>query len=206
MYAKIKGILSDITSSNATLMASGTGIGFDLLLSPLAYSLASQVGDGGECEMRIYHHRTEVSELLFAFGSAEEKALFLTLLKVSWIGAKTALSILSLWVDTIIQAIESGDDKTLASVSWLGKKWALKIIVELKGAVKNYDNLDTQKKSSSTKKIAAQLQTPHQEAFTALIGLGYDRSRVETALSQIDDTKSLDEVIKESIAKLSYRG
>ena len=180
-------------------MASGTGIGFDLLLSPLAYSLASQMGDGGECEMRIYHHRTEVSELLFAFGSAEEKALFLTLLKVSWIGAKTALSILSLWV-------ESGDDKTLASVSWLGKKWALKIIVELKGAVKNYDNLDTQKKSSSTKKIATQLQTPHQEAFTALIGLGYDRSRVEAALSQIDETKSLDEVIKESIAKLSYRG
>lgn len=187
-------------------MASGTGIGFDLLLSPLAYSLASQVGDSGECEMRIYHHRTEVSELLFAFGSAEEKALFLTLLKVSWIGAKTALSILSLWVDTIIQAIESGDDKTLASVSWLGKKWALKIIVELKGAVKNYDNLDTQKTSSSTKKTAVQLQTPHQEAFTALIGLGYDRSRVEAALSQIDETKSLDEVIKESIAKLSYRG
>lgn len=53
MYAKIKGILSDITPSTyATLMASGTGIGFDLLLSPLAYSLASQVGEGGECEMR----------------------------------------------------------------------------------------------------------------------------------------------------------
>ncbi len=205
MYAKIKGILSDITSSNVTLMASGTGIGFDLLLSPLAYSLASQVGEGGECEMKIYHHRTEVSELLFAFGSAEEKALFLTLLKVSWIGAKTALSILSLWVDTIIQAIESGDDKTLASVSWLGKKWALKIIVELKGAVKNYDNLDTQKKSSSLKNSWA-IQTPHQEAFAALIGLGYDRGRVEAALSQIDDTKSLDDVIKESITKLSYRG
>lgn len=83
MYAKIKGILSDITPSNATLTASGTGIGFDILLSPLAYLLATQVSEGGECEMKIYHHRTEVSELLFAFGSAEEKALFLTLLKVS---------------------------------------------------------------------------------------------------------------------------
>lgn len=72
--------------------------------------------------------------------------------------------------------------------------------------MRNYDNLDTQKTSSSTKKTTAQLQTPHQEAFTALIGLGYDRSRVEAALSQIDETKSLDEVIKESIAKLSYRG
>ncbi|MFO0763698.1 MAG: Holliday junction branch migration protein RuvA [Candidatus Gracilibacteria bacterium] len=205
MYAKIKGILSDITSSNVTLMASGTGIGFDLLLSPLAYSLASQVGEGGECEMKIYHHRTEVSELLFAFGSAEEKALFLTLLKVSGIGAKTALSILSLGVDTIIQAIESGDDKTLASVSGLGKKGALKIIVELKGAVKNYDNLDTQKKSSSLKNSGV-IQTPHQEAFAALIGLGYDRSRVEIALSEMDEGSSLDDIIKGAIAKLSYRG
>lgn len=186
-------------------MASGTGIGFDILLSPLAYSLATQVGEGGECEMRIYHHRTEVSELLFAFGSAEEKALFLTLLKVSWIGAKTALSILSLWVDTVIQAIESGDDKTLASVSWLGKKWALKIIVELKGAVKNYDNLDTQKKSPSLKS-SWKMQTPHQEAFTALIGLGYDRGRVEIVLSEMDEWSSLDDIIKGAIAKLSYRG
>ena len=72
--------------------------------------------------------------------------------------------------------------------------------------MKNYDNLDAEKKSSSTKKTGTNISTPHQEAFIALIGLGYDRSRVEAALAQIDETKSLDDVIKESIAKLSYRG
>ena len=83
----------------------------------------------------IHHHITDVSEVLFGFETREEKALFKKLLKISGVGGKTALAMLSLGTHLLVKAIDEGDEKFLSSLPGIGKKMALKIIVELKHKV-----------------------------------------------------------------------
>jgi Holliday junction DNA helicase RuvA len=64
----------------------------------------------------IHHHKTDVSELLFGFISTDERHLFRDLNKVNGIGGKTALALLGLGKETLIQAIQMEDDKLLSSV------------------------------------------------------------------------------------------
>ena len=88
--------------------------------------------DDKKVSLYIYHHRTENSQNLFGFQTREEKQIFEELIKINWIGWKVALNILSIWIDTLINAVSSHDNATIEAIKWIGKKWASKIILELK--------------------------------------------------------------------------
>jgi len=93
-----------------------------------------------EVDMYIYHHITENDQTLFGFIESEEKKVFRELIKISGVGWKVALSLLSLRIWNLITAVQSGDNKMIESVKWIGKKMAEKVILELKDKdfVKNY--------------------------------------------------------------------
>lgn len=106
-----------------------SGLGYEIGINELTYS---KLALEEESNLFIYHYKTENSESLFGFIEKEEKKLFAELIKISWIGWKAAMQILSLWVERLVMAIKWEDNKTIESIKWVGKKMAEKIILELK--------------------------------------------------------------------------
>jgi Holliday junction DNA helicase RuvA len=123
-----------------TILVQGTGLGFDVLVSP---AVLSNIDKNSKISLWIHHHKTDVSEVLFGFISTEERKLFRDLNKVNGIGGKTALALLGLGEETLIRAIHMEDDKLLSSVPGIGKKTAQKIIVDLKGSIDFSKKSDT---------------------------------------------------------------
>ena len=93
-------------------------------------------------------------------------------MKIDGIGGKAAINILGIGVNTLARAIEENDDKLLSTIPGIGKKTALKILLEMKSKVGIQDLFEDDRKQ--------ELDAPrNREIIDALIGMGYDRKKVE---------------------------
>lgn len=128
MISYITWKIIDLDFTNMTILTN-SWVGYEVLINELTYSKFATME---EVELFIYHYKTENSENLFWFIEKEEKKVFGELIKISWIGWKVAMQILSLWIERLIMAIKWEDNKTIESIKWVGKKMAEKIILELK--------------------------------------------------------------------------
>lgn len=103
MFSHLSGTIITIEDGKVDLVVTGTGLGFEILVPARTLS---NVTVGEVKDLHIYHHITDVSEVLFGFETRKEKSLFRKLLKVSGVGGKTALAMLSLGASLLIQAID----------------------------------------------------------------------------------------------------
>lgn len=191
MYSYFRGNILHTDSHLYTIEPIGSGIGYEVFVSPNVIAR----GTIDTHEFWIHHHINDAWQTLFGFVSTEERALFRQLLRVNGIGGKTALSILWLGEESILRAIQLEDDKLLASVPGIGKKTAQKIIVDLKWSI------DFSRKNNSsevTKKTATDTTL-----VTSLIAMGYDKSRVESVVSEIDTGLSVEQKTVLAIRKLA---
>jgi len=113
MYSYISGDILHVDGIGISVLAEGTGIGFDILVSP---AVLSGLATKKKIQLWIHHHITEAGQTLFGFDSVSERSLFRQLLKVNGIGGKTALSLLGLGEDELLRAIQFEDDTLLSSV------------------------------------------------------------------------------------------
>lgn len=136
----------------------------------------------------------EDAHLLYGFGSAEERDAFKQLIKISGVGARTALSILSgLSVHDLSQAVTLQETGRLTRIPGIGKKTAERLLLELKG------------------KLGAELGTAggaaHSDAASdilhALLALGYSDKEAALALKQIPAGAGVSEGIKLALKALS---
>ena len=195
MIAWIKGKVRDTFQDGVIL--DQNGVGYEVHL-PTRIA-AQQLANGEEKEFYIYTHVREDALSLFGFSSWQEREIFLQLLKVSGIGAKTALAILSnIDPPALVRAIVQKDVKTLQSVKGIGKKAAEKIVIELADRMKEFQLIG---KVHSTEPIQT---SAHEDVISALLNLGYKRPVVEHTLSKIDLTHnpSFDQIFKESLKML----
>lgn len=175
-----------------TVKASGTGIGYDILVSP---SVLGNIPFDKKTSLWIHHHKTDVSELLFGFISVDERRLFRDLNKVNGIGGRTALALLWLGGDVLVRAIQMEDDKLLSSVPWIGKKTAQKIIVDLKWSI------DFSKKSNPPEQ---KIQNNNDTILiSSLVSMGYDKNRVEAIIGEIETNLPLEIRTIEAIRSLA---
>lgn len=128
MISYIKWKIIELDFNSLTILTA-SGLGYELGINELIYS---KITKEEEIELFVYHHKTENSEALFWFIESREKKVFTELIKISWIWGKVAMQILSLWVDRLLTATKSEDNKTIESIKWVWKKMAEKIILEFR--------------------------------------------------------------------------
>ena len=118
---------------------------------------------------------------LYGFASSEELTLFRSLISVTGIGAKLALTVLSaLNPEQLVMAITSGDIDLLSQTPGIGKKMASRLVVELKG-----------KLEKEWKEVALPLAPGHADVIAALTGLGYSTTEATKAISKLPGSEAL---------------
>lgn len=136
----------------------------------------------------------EDAQLLYGFGSAPERAAFRELIKISGVGPRTALSILSgLGVQDLAQAVTLQEAGRLVKVPGIGKKTAERLLLELKG------------------KLGADMGGAHAHATSeaqadilqALLALGYNDKEAAVALKALPQDVGVSEGIKLALKALA---
>ncbi|HEY4365829.1 MAG TPA: Holliday junction branch migration protein RuvA [Steroidobacteraceae bacterium] len=137
-------------------------------------------------EVNLFTHLVvrEDAHILFAFGTERERRLFRELLKVSNVGPKLALSLLSgMSVDAFLACIEADDADSLVRIPGVGRKTAERLLIEMRDRVKNLGGVTLGGASVSATDAAA---GPQAEAFSALLALGYKPAEVTRLLKSVD--------------------
>lgn len=193
MYAYIRGKLTQLFPTHV-VVESTNGVGYEIQ-TPNSYRFQKYL----EKELVIYTSLIvrEDAQLLYGFINEEEKDMFLSLIKVTGIGPKSALAILATSTPNEVKmAIENENDAYLTKFPGIGKKTARQIVLDLKGKVqiKNETTetlLSINEENSNNEKLV-------KEALLALEALGYSKreiSKVEKVLNK-STFDSVDEAVK----------
>jgi holliday junction DNA helicase RuvA len=137
----------------------------------------------------------EDAHLLYGFGSDNERRAFRQLLKISGVGPKLALSVLSgLSVADLAQTVAMQETGRLTKIPGVGKKTAERLVLELR------DKLDH---LSSVSNIAGTPKASTGDVLNALLALGYNDREAQWALKQIPNDLSVSESIRAALKQLS---
>ena len=134
----------------------------------------------------------EDAQTLFGFSTEEEKSLFRALLKVSGVGAKMGLAILSgMTVGDFQRCVQQEDSARLVKIPGVGKKTAERLIIEMR------DRIDITSAELAVGKAPGTRADPRNEAFDALISLGYKTNEINRLLAKLDIAeKSAEDIIR----------
>jgi holliday junction DNA helicase RuvA len=191
MIGRISGILLDKTPPLALIDCNGVGYECEVPMS--TFYLLPQVGD--KVTLLTHFVVREDAQLLFGFGTNQERLMFRQLLKVNGIGAKSALAILSgLSIDELIQAVSLQEAGLLTRVPGIGKKTAERLLLELKDKFTLDSALSI--KSSGMASIS-------QDVLNALIALGYNERESLNAVKSLDINLTVNDGIKQALKYLS---
>jgi Holliday junction DNA helicase RuvA len=194
MIAHLSGKLLEKQANSVIVETSGVGYEVTIPLSTFY-----ELGDvGSDISLRIYTHVREDALQLFGFKTERERQLYLKLISVQGIGAKSGITMLSgMSADEIIAAIRTDNLVSLTSIPGVGKKTAERLVIELR------DKLDVLS-ATAAQSSAAQTNIPvdavYDDALSALTNLGYHRNAAEKALKQ-----AINEGTEMSVQKLLRR-
>ena len=191
MIGRISGILLDKTPPLTLIDCNGVGYECEVPMS--TFYLLPQVGD--KVTLLTHFVVREDAQLLFGFGTNQERLMFRQLLKVNGIGAKSALAILSgLSIDELIQAVSLQEADLLTRVPGIGKKTAERLLLELKDKFTLDSALSI--KGSGITSIS-------QDVLNALIALGYNERESLNAVKSLDINLTVNDGIKQALKYLS---
>ncbi|WP_017414655.1 Holliday junction branch migration protein RuvA [Clostridium tunisiense] len=189
MYEYIKGTFIGLAKDY--IVVENMGIGYKIFTSGSTISSLPSVGT----EITLYLQQVVREDFigLYGFLTKDEIGMFNLLLTINGVGAKATLSLMSICNVTNLQyAILSGDEKTLTKAPGIGKKTAQRIILELKDKIKLEDAVSKNTSISAVESNEERIS----EVFGALIALGYSEKEAEKALSNVDKSKSIEDMIK----------
>lgn len=190
MIGRLSGIL--IEKNPPQVMIDCNGVGYEVGVPMSTFYNLPALGD--KVVLLTHLAIREDAHVLFGFGSEEERKTFKELIKVSGIGARTALSVLSgMSVDDLAQAVTVQEVGRLTKIPGIGKKTAERMLLELKG------------------KLGADLGAAggvshHDTAsdiLNALVALGYSDKEATLALKQVPKDVTVSDGIKLALKALS---
>jgi Holliday junction DNA helicase RuvA len=191
MIGRLNGVLLEKTPPLVLIDCSGVGYECEVPMSTF-YNLPAI---GEKVVMLTHFVVREDAQLLYGFGSDQERATFRQLLKVNGIGAKSALSILSgLSIDDLVQAVAMQDTAMLTRVPGVGKKTAERLLLELK---------DKFTVSGLTASHPNQPKSASSDVLNALISLGYNEREALAAVKLLPADATVADGIKQALKSLS---
>jgi len=191
MIGRLSGVLLEKNPPQVMLEVQGVGYELDVPMSTF-YNLPN----AGE-RVTLYTHLVvrEDAHLLFGFGSETERKAFRQLLKISGVGARTALSLLSgMSVADLVQAVAAQEPGRLTKIPGIGKKTAERLLLELK------DKLGTEYTAGVAVNRAAPAASDVQNA---LLALGYSEKEAQYALKHLPEGVSVSDGIRQALKLLA---
>ena len=165
MYNYIKGEITEVAAGTITVEV--YGVGYEVIAT---VDCIANVKVGESASIYTYLQVKEDSHTLFGFSSPSERALFLQLLGVSGVGAKSAVAMLSIGGAALRAAIAKEDVFAISAAKGVSRKTAEKVILELRG------------------KMPAAASSEVDDAISGLVSLGLSRSEVLSIIKSLDTT------------------
>jgi len=191
MIGRLFGVLLEKNPPQITVDAGGVGYEVEVPMSTF-YNLPA----AGERVTLLTHLVVrEDAHLLYGFGTESERRAFRQLLKISGVGARTALAVLSgMSVAELIDAVAMQEAGRLVRVPGIGKKTAERLLLELKGKLAG----------EAVTGVAVNRQKPAaSDVVNALLALGYSDKEAAHAVKQLPEGLSLSEGIRYALKSLS---
>jgi len=180
MIAYLSGKLLEKHANTVIVQVGGVGYEVTIPLSTF-YELGEP---GTDVELRIYTHVREDVIQLFGFKTNRERDLYLKLISVQGIGAKSGVTMLSgMSADEIVAAIRSNDLGRLTAIPGVGRKTAERLVIELRDKVTELAAAAGAAASISADELPADVV--FDDALSALVNLGYQKAAAERALKKV---------------------
>lgn len=190
MIATLRGTI--IENLHGIVLECG-GVGYDVLMTATD---AGKLHLGEEAKVYIHEHIKEDAHDLYGFIDSATKSLFEQLLSVKNVGPKVALAVLDTGsVDAVRAAIANGDVKFLQTAKGVGKRAAEQIVVELR------DKVGAPVGEAAEGVVSRSGVNQQDEAWQALIALGFTEADAHIALSTVDSSLPTEERIKQALKK-----
>lgn len=175
------------------------GVGYDVETSLQTFFQLDTVKDKS-IHLHIHTVVREDAFLLYGFLEKQERTLFRALVKVNGVGPKLAMAILSsLSPAEFMYCIQQEDAALLTKIPGVGKKTAERLIVEMRGSLKDIAKNQTLPASGQTA-----VARPQDEAVSALEALGYKLQEAQKVIQKIDDgQKTCEQLIRQALQMLA---
>ena len=181
MIGRLQGIL--LEKSAPELLLDVNGVGYEIQAPISTFAVLGRIGD----PVILYTHLAirEDAHQLYGFSDKSLRTLFRTLIKVSGVGPKLALAILSgMDVNAFASCVHAEDVTALTKLPGVGKKTAERLIVEMRDRLKEWqsagplwDAVDQQEQASADSML--------QDAESALVALGYKPTEAAKMLNKV---------------------
>ena len=182
MYDYMIGIVKEINSNSIVLETNNIGY---LIYTPNPFSFEEEK----DYKIDLYQQIKEDEHLLFGFKEKNDKEMFLKLIGVKGLGPKMALPILATGsLAGIKDAIERENILYLKKFPKIGDKLAKQIVLDLKGKLDDFKDLDSARTDSL------------MEVRDALLGLGYKEKEIKSVLAKVDSSLSIENQIKQALS------
>jgi len=190
MIGRITGIL--IEKHPPQIVVDVGGVGYELDVSMATFYNLPAVGE--KVSLNTHLAIREDAHLLFGFGSENERRVFRELIKVSGIGAKTALSVLSgISIEDLAAAIAAQESGRIIKTPGIGKKTAERLLLELKGKL---DFIGVTLPAGASTRAS-------DDVRQALLALGYNDKEAELAIKHLPAELTVSEAIRQALKILS---
>lgn len=191
MIGRLHGKLLEKNPPQILIDVSGVGYEVDVPMS----TFCNLPEVGGELTLHTHFVVREDAELLYGFATLAERAVFRALTKISGVGPKIALALLSgITVDQLKDAVDRGETGLLTKVPGIGKKTAERLVLELKG------------KLAGTGAATAAVPTSGARAdvAAALIALGYSEREAAAATKKLPEDCTVNDGLRLALKSLTH--
>ena len=196
MIGRLYGIL--LAKKPPQLLIDVAGIGYEVSAPMTTFYELPEIGN----EITLHTHLAvrEDAHVLYGFLREQDRLLFRTLIKVSGVGPKLALAILSgMSADEFAGLVQIGDSAALTKLPGVGKKTAERLVVEMKDRLKDWQGVTLASEASVSPAVS--VNNSVKDAVSALVSLGYKPQEASRMVSQVES----DGLASEEMIRLALR-
>ncbi|WP_455198440.1 Holliday junction branch migration protein RuvA [Kaarinaea lacus] len=199
MIGRLRGTL--LEKHPPQLLIDVNGVGYEVQAPMTTFYELTETGN----EVILHTHLaiSEHAHVLYGFLRESDRALFRELIKVSGVGPKLALAILSgMSSDEFAGCVQSGDSTALTKLPGVGKKTAERLVVEMKDRLKDWQGISVTPESGG--QPAAPATDAVKDAISALVSLGYKSQEASKMVSHVEcEGLASEEVIRQALKSVA---